>query len=235
MQERTAGTIPELRACWVGFVSGRPFCFALSPFACMFVSGTLTPAYGHSVIACSDSIWLHRGAFLLTFPSATVPLQGPTALSDKMLCFPWWCSPTSPGCSFISSETYDLNDGKSRVEEGRDNGKRSSRKKETKDQKGLLKPKRRERESPICRFTIISYITWAHGKWISVLCIWPFRFRLYKVLPNGEWRCPVNWESFQRQDVRSSYLAYMNTTRGVSSPLQKRSSPFLLSSSAQLS
>lgn len=32
------------------------------------------------------------------------------------------------------------------MKEGRDNGKRSSRKRETKDQKGLLRPKRRERE-----------------------------------------------------------------------------------------
>lgn len=78
---------------WVGLVLGRTFLFSLSPFACTFVSGTLTSVYGHPVIASSESIWLHPWPFLPTFPSATVPLQGPTALTAKMLCFPYWHSP----------------------------------------------------------------------------------------------------------------------------------------------
>ena len=59
-------------------------------------------------------------------------------------------------CSFSSSGTYDLNDGKSRVKEKGDNGKRSSRKKRKTERE---RERERERESPICGFTIISYNT----------------------------------------------------------------------------
>lgn len=99
-------------------------------FACTFVSGTLTPAYGHSVIASSDSFGYTLGPSSPTFLSATLTLQGPTALSQNALlplmaftCLSRLC------CSFSSSGTYYLNNGKSRVKGKGDNGKRSSRKK----------------------------------------------------------------------------------------------------------
>jgi len=109
---------------------GRPFYFALSPLACMFVSGTLTPAYGYSVIASSDSIWLHPWPFNPPSPShwsparthcphsqnALLPLMAFTRLSRL------WCLVSSSG-------TYDLKGGKIRAKEKGDNGKSSSRKK----------------------------------------------------------------------------------------------------------
>lgn len=200
------------------FGLGRPF-FSLFPFTCTFDSGILLLYMARRSPSLHTPFGYPLGPPSPPSPQPLVPCKDPLASQPHS-----HASPNSIHCplqtfssSFLEPMTWMM-------------GRAEWRKKETRGWGVAGKIERpKKRESPICRFTVISYNAWAHGKWISVLCTWPLWFHLYTVLPDGEWRCPVNWGSFQRQDVGKSYLAYMNTVGWVSYfSLAKISCPFLL-------
>lgn len=203
MWERIAGTIPELRACWVGLVLGTPFFFALNicpPFALPL------PAY-LSVVPSLLHVAIQSSFF-------RVPLATPLALLPYLPLSHWYparihCphsqnsflplmafTPLSRlSCLFSFSGTYDLNNGKSRGKEKGDNRKRSSRKKR--------KTKKREFHLQIHSYTIQCLSSWEMD-----LCSLHLTLSQPSVHSSPRWREEMSIESGQFPKTRCGKVLF---------------------------